>query len=790
MFDSMCVATRIGDKIPEFVQHSGMWIKEIEVSGLDGLCVEVVDRLGPDKIAHGPLIQKACDKLGIQVKTPRGHHEKREENKENKGRSLMFMPKEFADILFIDTETYSETPISNGTYKYTANCEVMLVLWAVNGGAVECWDVTTGALMPSALSARLNDDKTLVVMHNSMFDRNALARIGVVLPTWRIIDTMVLAYAHSLPGKLATLCEIFKLGADGKDTDGSRLIQLFCKPLGKNRKLRRATRETHPTEWAKFIDYGNSDITSMRRLYELIPKWNLTVDEVALWQLDQKINDRGMLVDQDLALAALRAVDRAQTDIKAQVRELTDETVQSATQRDALLEFIAAEHGVVLADLRKGNIARILEDPDFSDGLKELLRLRVDACSTSPTKYKALLKAASADGRLRGTKQFCGAFRTGRWAGRTFQPDNLPRPPEWASVEDVYNMAEMLKLDAAHLVYDNPILAAASAIRGSLIAPDGKALFVSDLANIEGRVQAWCADEKWKIQAFIDYDTMDADGNRKGPDLYKLAYARSFQILVEAVTKYMRQIGKVQELALAYAGGVGAFISFALIYRIDLGELARKALPSIPPDVLEEATAFTEWLRKQKKPLGMPLETFIVCDSLKRLWRRAHPMITSYWSELEAAVEEAVSYPKRDVACRKVTIRRDGAWLRIVLPSGRSMCYPGIRLDDDGGRKPVISYMGADKISRKWVRVKSFGGKFFENICQAVARDVLAYNMPLIEHAGYDIVLTVHDEVVAEAPDSAEYSVKEVETLMCFTQPWAEGLPLAADGYKAYRYRK
>lgn len=702
----------------------------------------------------------------------------------------MFLSKGFTDVLFLDTETYSETPISHGAYKYTSNCEVMLVSWAVNDAPVVCWDLTNHERTPLVLEAALRNPKTMVVMHNSMFDRNVLLQIGVKLPTWRIIDTMVLAYAHSLPGKLDTLCDIFQLGADSKDKDGQRLVHLFCKPLGKNRKLQRATRETHPEDWEKFKRYANLDVVSMRRLYELLPKWNLTGDERVLWQLDQKINDRGMFMDQELALAALRAVDREQARIKEQVYTITNETVESATQRDALLEFIAAEYGVVLPDLRKDKIAQIIEDPDYPGGLKDLLRLRVDACSTSPTKYKALLNAVSPDSRLRGTKQFCGAWRTGRWSGRTFQPDNLPRPPHWASVEDVYNMVDMLKLDAAHLVYDNPILAAASTIRGSLVAPPGKKLVVSDLANIEGRIQAWCAEEKWKTQAFLDYDTIDGQGKRKGSDIYKLAYARSFNILVDLVTKSQRQIGKVQELALAYAGGVGAFVSFALIYHIDLNELARTALPTIPPDVLDEAKDFAEWMLKQKRMLGLPLETFIVCDSLKRLWRRAHPMISSYWEELEAAIEQAFSYPKRDVACRKVTVRCDGAWLRIVLPSGRSMCYPGIRVDEQVRGKPVISYMGADKASRKWTRVKSFGGKFFENICQAIARDILAYNMPLIEQAGYDIVLTVHDEVVAEAPDSSEYSVKEVEDLMCFVQPYAVGLPLAAEGYEAYVYRK
>lgn len=690
--------------------------------------------------------------------------------------------------LFLDTETYSEVPIKHGTYKYTAACEVMLIQYAIDDGPVSVWDRTLGGIMPADLEQMISDDEVTIVCHNSMFDRNALRYgAGIEIPVSRFLDTMVIAYLHSLPGALGTLSAIFKLGDGAKNKDGKRLIQLFCCPRPKNSKLRRATRDTHTTEWLEFMDYARQDVVALRDLYSAMPKWEMTSNEHALWVLDQRINDRGMHIDLDLAEGAVRAVTKRLAEVKTEVQDHTDGEVESATQRDAVLTFIAATYGIVLADLKKAGVERILEDPDTPEGMKVLLRLRQQAGTTSTAKYKALLRSVSADGRLRGTKQFAGAMRTGRWGGRVFQPDNLPRPTKKQHLIDM--AIEALKDDSADLIFSGADIMAltSSAIRGVITAPPGKMLAIADLANIEGRAQAWLTGEEWKLQAFRDYDTVLPDGKRKGHDLYKLAYAKSFGVTPESVTKDQRQVGKVQELALGYAGGAGAFATFAMGYNIDLDALAEKAYGNLPSDLVAEVESFADWLvNKKKKPLGMSRNAFIVCDAFKRLWRDAHPAISSYWGALEDTVRHAVAHPKDVFVCGKLKVQRSGAWLRIKLPSGRCLCYPGIEVDENG----QISYMGVNQFTKKWERILSFGGKFFENICQAFARDVLAYNMPDVEAAGFAIVLSVHDELVAEVPASWRDAHEELAAIMATPKDWCLDMPLAAEGFSTARYRK
>ncbi|WP_443696422.1 DNA polymerase [Pseudomonas sp.] len=320
-----------------------------------------------------------------------------------------------------------------------------------------------------------------------------------------------------------------------------------------------------------------------------------------------------------------------------------------------------------------------------------------------------------------------------------------------------------------------------SAMRGSVIAPPGKKLVIADLSNIEGRVLSWLAGESWKLKAFADFDL------KIGHDLYKLAYAKAFGINPEDVDKDQRQIGKTMELALGYAGGVGAFITFSLAFNIDLEAMAENAWDVIPKATLDEATSFLEWqLGQGKSQFGLSEEAFIVCDSFKRLWREAHPAVSSWWKELENVCVAAVNSPGQTYTCRMHKIRRDGAWLRIMLPSGRYLCYPSPRVEEDG----TLTFMGINQYTRKWERLRTYGGKLVENITQGVARDVLAYSMPRIENAGYDITLTVHDEIISEAPDEEGYSHEHLADLMAQGEPWSEGLPLAAAGFEAYRYRK
>jgi DNA polymerase len=338
-----------------------------------------------------------------------------------------------------------------------------------------------------------------------------------------------------------------------------------------------------------------------------------------------------------------------------------------------------------------------------------------------------------------------------------------------------------LKAGVADLVFANVMGLCANALRGCIVAPPGRKLVVSDLSNIEGRVLAWLAGEDWKIQAFTDFD------NGEGHDLYKLAYAKSFGIEPEAVDKQQRQVGKVQELAFGYEGGVGAWVTFALVYGIDLEALGELAYDTIPDSVMYEAQRFFDWTVEKKRPtFGLSRTAFAVCDSIKRMWRAAHPSVVTFWRELEDACLDAVLYkPGETIPCRQLKVRKDGAWLRIGLPSGRALCYPQPKVENS-----KLSYMGVNQYTRKWSRINTYGGKLVENATQAVARDVLAHNMPAIEQHGFDIVLSAHDELITEAENPELWNEERLSALMSTPPPWALDLPLAAKGFESDRYRK
>lgn len=706
--------------------------------------------------------------------------------------------------LWLDLETFNEVDLKTaGTHRYAETAEITLFAWAVDDGPASVWDRTLTKAVPATLQQALAA-ADLVVAHNAVFDRTVLRHQLPELcpPVEKWHCTMAQAFAHSLPGSLDKLCEIFKLPQDKRKLKiGRDLVMLFCKPRPKNVKLRRATRQTHPVEWAQFIQYAGSDIESMRILYRKMPKWNLSPFERQLWELDQRINDRGFTADIDLARAAITACDDEKIILREKAQELTEGLVESATKRDQVLAYLLAAYGVDLPDLKKDTLERRVNDESLPQSLRDLLAVRLEATTTSTAKYKTVIRTVSADGRMRGTHQFCGAARTGRWAHRMFQPGNLPRPShkQWEIDQGI----EAVKLGGLDLVTDSVMKLCSSAIRGSIVAAPGKKLVVADLANIEGRGIAWLAGEGWKLDAFREYD---AD---IGPDLYAVAYAKAFAITPEQVMANkesgdgsMRQIGKVMELMLGYGGGVGAFLTGAATYGIDLDEMADKAWDSIPDGVKKQARDFLEFLygknKKAKKGeegaeaarlkirFGLTEKAFIACDSLKRLWRAAHPEISSWWYELEDAARHAINDPGQTYRSRHVSFVRQGAWLRMLLPSGRSLCYPAPQVSESG----EISYLGVNQYNRQWCRIKTYGGKLSENATQAFARDVLAANMPAIEDAGYNILLLVHDEDVTEAPDTEDYSSEELAALMSTVPAWAQGLPLAAAGFEATRYRK
>jgi DNA polymerase len=466
-------------------------------------------------------------------------------------------------------------------------------------------------------------------------------------------------------------------------------------------------------------------------------------------------------------------------DIRAEVHDATDGLVSGPSKRNDLLTFILAEHGVTLPDLKADTLRRRLDDPDLPDGVKLLLSLRLESNKASTAKYAALLKSASPDGRLRNTQQFCGAARTGRVAHRLFQPGNMPRPDMQA--EDIDIGIEAMKAGCADLTHDVMRLGV-NAVRGCIVAPPGRKLVVADLANIEGRGLVYLAGENWKLRAFAEYDA------GTGPDLYCVAFGRSFGVEPTTVKGADRQIGKVQELALGYEGGVGAFLTFAAVYGMDLDKLADAVHRTAPRGVLAAAYRMHEWTEGKKiSTYGLSQSVWVACEALKAMWRTAHPRTVSLWRAAHVQTALAILNPgvTFDIG-EHVKARRDGNWLRLRLPSGRYLCYLAPKVTEDGS----ITYMGVNQYTRQWGRIKTYGGKLVENLTQAFARDVMFYNMPRIEAAGYNIVLTVHDEVLTETPDSSEYNSDALGALLATVPSWAEGIPLSAAGFETSRYRK
>lgn len=705
-------------------------------------------------------------------------------------------------ILWFDTETFSECDLkAHGTHRYAEHpsTEIMVAQWAIGGGETTVEDLSDGTPPSPQLIALLEDPNVIVYAHNSAFDRCLVRHCwGVEIPIHRWRDTMVKALCHGLPGALGKLGPILGLPVDQqKDKRGTQLIQLFCRPRPKGHKLRRATRETHPAEWTEFLGYSYQDVPAMRAVDKALPGWNYRDKELALWHLDQKINDRGFAIDLELAHAAIAATDIEKARLKEEVTEATDGLVTSVSKVDTLLAYILAEHGVMLPDMKADTLRRRMEDPELPDPVKLLIPLRLEGTKTSTAKFLALVKATSYDGRLRNALQFAGALRTSRWAGRIFQPQNMPRPDikliaqhfgvKVKDLNDAYTQeyedqgVAALKGGFADYVFTNVMGLTANLVRAAIVAPPFKKLCIADLANIEGRGLAYLAGEDWKIKAFREYDA------GTGADLYNLAYARSFNVEVKDIPKGGRQIGKVQELGLGYQGGVSAFLTFAAVYNMDLEAMAEAVWASAPAEALEKAAGMLAWVKKKKRStFGLSDRVYIACELLKASWRAAHPATEQFWHDTEEATMKAILNPGESFRVRQLVFRRDGSWLRIRLPSGRYLCY----LNPEINGKGEITYMGVNQHTRQWSRIKTYGGKLVENIVQAWARDVLAHNMPDIDAAGYEIVLTVHDELLTETPDTDDYTWQELATMMAKQPPWAPGVPLAAAGFETYRYRK
>lgn len=730
--------------------------------------------------------------------------------------------------LFLDFETFSEADLKKvGSYAYAEHptTEVLICTYAFDDEPVQVWDCTNGSDMPGDLHRALRrlvkpNSRIKMVWHNgSMFDRLIMKHCwGFDIPVSNTIDTMIWAFRHALPGSLDALCEVLGVSADNaKDKRGKALIQRFSKPTPKNYKIRRYTAETHPDEWALFIKYAVSDITAMREVFHKLPRWGNSEFEDRVLELDQLINDRGFKVDVALAEAAIEAVEKH----KAQLQEEAQRKYGgSLTGKDFLpiLRELAPAHRIHNA--QKSTLNDLLADDDLQDDARAIIEMRLGAASTASTKYNPLLLGRSSDDRRRGCLQYGGAKRTLRWAGKGFQPQNLARG--YYHDEELDKGISALLKGRAHRRFDVAKLTA-STVRSCIIPEVGHKFVVADYSNVEGRGLAWLAGEETALDTFRD-----------GLDIYCVTAGKMFGMDPDDIKKNfkeIRQIGKACELGLGYEGGVGAFVTFAKNLGLDLIEMA-KTMDGTFPDHIWSATARGyEWARIQeaKRPPHpgekddrpsyiLDKKVWRTCDAIKRMWRESHPETVAFWRDLKDGILAAVRNPGREFWAgahlrrngeRAIRIWRTvefdssgrkvpGWWLCVELPSGRILSYPGIGVSvtketDEDGRVNTnvrIKYQGENQLTRQWTTLYTHGGKACENIVQALCRDLLAYAMINVEGGGYPIVLSVHDELVCETPDTPDYTVPELEKLMCALPEWAEGFPLVAEGAEMKRYAK
>lgn len=678
-------------------------------------------------------------------------------------------------MLFIDTETYSSEDIKNGAFKYFAadDAKTVLVSYAVNSLPVQLWMPGKGS-MPKCLAAAIYDKRELVVAHNAQFDRLALKktlRIDIPLERWRC--TMAQAYSHGLPGGLAKLGEALGLPADKKkDAAGSYLIGLFCKPQGKHRTIVQPSERSHPLEWEEFKEYAKQDVEALREIYHRLPGWNYPRDpELTIWQLDQIANEYGIRLDSEFIQAVLAASDAHSDALDMKMHVATEGQVTSITQRDRLLNYIESNWPGALPNLRAPAVTKLVESGILPPELNFILTQRLLGAKSSVSKYTRAKSAMQNDSRIRGTLQYCGAGRTGRYAGRILQPQNMPRPTVKNDMIATYRKAFLE--GSIHLITDDVMQAAADCVRSMIVAPPGKKLLVADYSNIEGRVLAWLAGEQWKLDAFRALD----EGT--GADLYCIAYGRAFGIDPDEVTGDMRQIGKTMELAFGYGGGVGAMVSTAEMFGLDLAQIVAEVLPKAPPQALREALNFWNWAGENGKRHDLDEQTFVALDVLKRLYRRDNPNIEALWGAADYAFRTGSGRIGEYCYADKFK-----AWLRFRLPSGRYLCYPGARIKPGN----TLAFLGQHQITHQWGLIDTYGAKLIENITQAVARDVLVHHFPTVQRFVGQLLFSSHDEAVVEA-DADQQSIELADAL---TEPlsWFEGLPLSASHFECEYYQK
>ncbi len=645
--------------------------------------------------------------------------------------------------LSIDIETFSDIDlIKCGVYKYADSpaFEILLFAYSIDDGEINIIDLVNGEELPEEIAEAIKSDTVIKTAFNAQFERVCLSKY-LGLPEGEYLNpqswycTAVQAAELSLPSSLADVGAALGLERQ-KMTEGKELIKYFCvpcKPTKSNGGRTRNMPKDAPDKWTLFKEYCKRDVDVERQIAEKLKKYPLSKSEHDLYVLDQRINDRGVLVDLEFARQAVKLNSIQSAVATEQAYTLTGlENPNSVAQ---LKEWLI-ENGVEIDSLSKKAVAALADETDGD--IQEMLHLRLLMSKTSVKKYEAVMRSVCKDNRVRGMMRFCGASRTGRWSGQILQVQNLPQNhlPDLTLARDIVKDGDFEMLD---MTFGNVPNVLSELIRTVLIPKQNHRFIVADFSAIEARVLSWLAGEQWRLDTF-----------RNGGDIYCASASQMFRVPVEkhGVNGHLRQKGKISELACGYGGSVGALKNMGAV---EMG---------VPEDELQ---------------------------GLINDWRNANPHIVKLWTEVGNAAMKAIK-EKTIVSLGKLVFMYERGILFIRLPSGRRLSYIKPRIGTNRFGGDSITYMGVGA-SKKWERLETFGGKLVENIVQAIARDLLASAMMNVANAGYDIVFHVHDEIIAEAPDG-QGSVDEMCKLMSINPDWADGIPLSADGYECEYYRK
>ncbi len=724
--------------------------------------------------------------------------------------------------VFFDFETRSPTPIRQGVDNYFAKAEPLILTFAVGDGPVQLIDFT---VRRRELPHVFTDPDGIFIAHNAQFDRRVLERLfGCYIPMERMRCTQAQAYAHGLPGSLETLGEV--LGIEKKKLlgeDGHKLMLFFCTPrsfLKDGTPVWNEARE-HPEKWERFKAYAIRDTEALRAVHKKLPTWNYRGTDLDTWFLDQKINERGFGGDTMLARCAVEVLDNAKVSQKKYAAFVTDGEVGSVTQRQKLLDWFNAS-GLPIASMKASEVRGALESDDLDPAHRFLLELRLEGSKSSGAKYKRMLECVGPDERLRDTMVYCGANRTGRWAGRTYQPQNLPRPSArwedidkadpWKPIEDIAVPAVLARDYAAMAQHGGVNAVCNDVVRSAIIPELGNELISADWANIESRFLAWCTGNQWKLDYFAAVDQGNA------ADSYKALWARFFNMRVEDVTKTMRQAAKRLDLACGYLGSVGALISMSILDNVDMTDWPTLVLPKASEKQMKSAQRAWRRAFLVGEDFGVDPQIFKAAHVMVQLYREANKAVVDEGCHISGVVADSMTNPNTPYRAAKCDIWYNGHALIIQLPCSRRLFYwsPQMRDEEEvdletGEKKTRQVFWYKASRGKQWRWLKGWAGLWIENICQAGCNSVLrigmlevqkyclaeprisAYLATLPANRRTPLVLHVHDEPTCELPTGI-LPVDKLEWLLtdnlAAKYAWLRGLPLAASGWRGKRYRK